>query len=72
LQRAMQSAPGQVNSILQARAATLAYNDVFLITGCLLLLFVPTAMLLCGAKPEGHQIYLAINVTTPRVTTLSR
>jgi MFS transporter, DHA2 family, multidrug resistance protein len=50
LQHAMQLAPGQVDSILQSQAATLAYIDVFLITGCLSLLFFPTALFLTGGK----------------------
>jgi MFS transporter, DHA2 family, multidrug resistance protein len=50
LQHAIQSAPGQINSILQAQAATLAYIDVFLITGCISLLFFPTALMLSDKK----------------------
>ena len=53
VQQAMQSAPGQINSILQAQAATLSYIDVFFITGCVALLFVPTALLLSGVKSKA-------------------
>ena len=50
-QQAAQAAPGQVQSILQAQAATLAYIDVFFITACISLLFLPTALMLSGVKP---------------------
>jgi len=46
-----QSVPGMIYSTLQTQAATLAYIGVFEITGCVALLFVPTALLLSRAKP---------------------
>ena len=52
-QQASQMAPGEVNSDLQTQAATLAYIDVFLITACISLLFIPTALLLVSAKKKA-------------------
>ena len=43
---------------LHAQSAVLAYADVFLLTGCAALLFIPSALMLSGARPRpsggGH------------------
>ena len=52
-QQAAQSVSSQINSILKAQAATLAYIDVFFICGCLALLFVPTALMLSSVRPKA-------------------
>ncbi|NPD66642.1 DHA2 family efflux MFS transporter permease subunit (plasmid) [Lichenicola cladoniae] len=52
-QQAMQAAPGQIYQMLQTQSAVLAYTDVFLLTGCAALLFIPTALMLSSAKPKA-------------------
>jgi DHA2 family multidrug resistance protein len=51
--QAMQAAPGQVLQMLQGQVAVLAYNDVFLITACMSLLMIPTALLMSGIKTKS-------------------
>ena len=51
--QAMQGAPGQVFQMLHEQAAVLAYNDVFLITACMSLLMIPTALLMSGIKAKS-------------------
>jgi DHA2 family multidrug resistance protein len=51
--QAMQAAPGQVFQMLQTQVAVLAYNDVFLITACMSLLMIPTALLMSGIKTKS-------------------
>jgi DHA2 family multidrug resistance protein len=51
--QAMQAAPGQVLGMLQGQVAVLAYNDVFLITACMSLLMIPTALLMSGIKTKS-------------------
>jgi DHA2 family multidrug resistance protein len=51
--QAMQAAPGQVFQMLKDQSAVLAYSDVFLITGCLSLVMIPTALLMSGIKTKA-------------------
>ena len=51
--QAMQGAQGHVFQMLSDQVAVLAYNDVFLITGCMSLLMVPAALLMSGIKAKS-------------------
>jgi DHA2 family multidrug resistance protein len=51
--QAIHNAPAQVFGMLQTQTAILAYNDVFLITGCAALVLIPTALLMSGVKPKA-------------------
>jgi DHA2 family multidrug resistance protein len=51
--QAVQAAPGQVFQMLQVQSAVLAYTDVFLITGAMSLLMIPTALLMSGIKTKA-------------------
>jgi DHA2 family multidrug resistance protein len=51
--QAVENAPGQVYQMLQTQSDILAYNDVFLITGCAALVLIPTALMLSGVKPKA-------------------
>ncbi|MEA2728492.1 MAG: transporter, family, multidrug resistance protein [Acetobacteraceae bacterium] len=51
--QAAQAAPGQVFQMLQTQSAVLAYTDVFLITGAMSLLMIPTALLMSGIKTKA-------------------
>ena len=51
--QATQMAPGQVFQMLQEQVAVLAYNDVFLITACLSLLMIPTALFMSSIKTKS-------------------
>jgi DHA2 family multidrug resistance protein len=50
---AMQVAVGQVYQILQTQVAVLAYNRVFILTGILALLMIPTALLMSNIKTKA-------------------
>jgi MFS transporter, DHA2 family, multidrug resistance protein len=52
--QAAQGAPGQVFEMLQEQSAVLAYADVFLITGCLALVMIPTSLLMSGVKTKAR------------------
>ena len=52
--QAAQGAPGQVFEMLQGQSAVLAYADVFLITGCLALVMIPTSLLMSGVKTKAR------------------
>jgi DHA2 family multidrug resistance protein len=52
--QAVQAAPGQVFQMLQTQVAVLAYNDVFLITACMSLVMIPTALLMSGVKTKSR------------------
>jgi MFS transporter, DHA2 family, multidrug resistance protein len=51
--QAVHNAPGEVFQMVQTQAAVLAYNDVFLITGCMAFVLIPTALLMSGVKPKA-------------------
>jgi DHA2 family multidrug resistance protein len=51
--QAIHNAPGHVFGMLQTQTAILAYNDVFLITGCAAFVLIPTALLMSGVKPKA-------------------
>jgi MFS transporter, DHA2 family, multidrug resistance protein len=51
---ARQMAPGVVFQTLQGQNAVLAYNDVFLITGCLALLLVPVGLCMSTVKAKAR------------------
>jgi DHA2 family multidrug resistance protein len=53
MSQAIHNAPAQVFGMLQTQTAILAYNDVFLITGCAALVLIPTALLMSGVKPKA-------------------
>ena len=50
---AMQAAAGQVYQILQTQTAVLAYNRVFVLTGFLALIMIPTALLMSNIKTKA-------------------
>ena len=52
LDGAMQQARGQVYQMLQLQTAVLAYNEVFILTGFLALVMVPTALLMSNIKTK--------------------
>jgi DHA2 family multidrug resistance protein len=51
--QAVQGAPAQVFQMLRGQSAVLAYSDVFLITGCMALFMIPTALLMSGIKAKS-------------------
>jgi MFS transporter, DHA2 family, multidrug resistance protein len=51
--QAIHNAPGEVYQMMLTQTAVLAYNDVFLITGCAAFLLVPTAFMLSGVKAKA-------------------
>ncbi len=51
--QAAQMAPGQIFQMLRGQEAVLAYSDVFLITGCMSLVMIPTALLMSGIKVKS-------------------
>jgi DHA2 family multidrug resistance protein len=51
--QAVQGAPGQVFQMLQTQSAVLAYSDVFMITGLMSLVMIPTALLMSGIKTKA-------------------
>jgi DHA2 family multidrug resistance protein len=53
--QAIHNAPGQVYQMVQTQVSILAYNDVFLITGCMAFVLIPAALAMSGvkAKPSG-------------------
>jgi DHA2 family multidrug resistance protein len=53
LAQAIQAAPGQVFQMLHTQTAVLAYNDVFLITGCMSFIMIPTALFMSGVKTKA-------------------
>jgi DHA2 family multidrug resistance protein len=53
LAQATQNAPGEVYQMLQAQAAILAYNDVFLLTAIGAFLLIPAALLMSNVKPKA-------------------
>lgn len=50
---AMQIAVGEVYQILQTQTAVLAYNRVFILTGLLALIMIPTALLMSNIKTKA-------------------
>jgi DHA2 family multidrug resistance protein len=50
---AVQIAMGQVYQILQTQTAVLAYNRVFVLTGILALVMIPTALLMSNIKTKA-------------------
>jgi MFS transporter, DHA2 family, multidrug resistance protein len=50
---AMTAATGRIFQMLQGQAATLAYIDVFLITGTMALIMVPAALFMSGGKQKA-------------------
>ncbi len=51
--QAMASAPGRIFQTLQAQTAVIAYIEVFMITGLLALVMIPTALLMSGVKTKA-------------------
>jgi DHA2 family multidrug resistance protein len=51
--QAIHNAPGEVYQMMLTQTVVLAYNDVFLITGCAAFLLVPTAFMLSGVKAKA-------------------
>ncbi len=51
--QAIHDAPGEVFQMVHTQSAVLAYSDVFLITGCLALVLIPTALMLSGVKAKS-------------------
>jgi DHA2 family multidrug resistance protein len=51
--QAIHNAPGEVFGMLKTQADILAYNDVFLITGCAAFVLIPTALLMSGVKAKA-------------------
>jgi DHA2 family multidrug resistance protein len=51
--QAVQGAPGQIFQMLQGQSDVLAYSDVFMITGCMSLIMIPTALLMSGIKTKS-------------------
>lgn len=54
MQQAMKNAPGQIMQTLQTQSTILAYTDVFLITGCVSFVLIPTALLLSGIRAKAE------------------